>query len=82
VIGTCARAELLRSVGGFMDWPVYEDWCLWWRCVRAGATVEAIPDAVYRAYVRPDSRNRGMVLEERNVWHHRIVESILGAEAA
>lgn len=58
VIGTLARAELVRSVGGWHDWPVYEDYDLWARCWRAGATVEAIPTAVYRAHVRTDSRNR------------------------
>lgn len=58
VIGTAARAELLRRVGGWRDFPWSEDWDLWLRCWRAGATVEAIPGAVYRAHVRSDSRNR------------------------
>lgn len=76
VIGSMARTRILQRIGGFMDWPVYEDWCLWWRAVRAGATVEAIPEAVYTAYVRDASRNRVMPIEERNVWHHKIVDSI------
>lgn len=59
VIGTAARTELLRKVGGWRDWPVYEDWDLWIRCWQAGSTIEAMPEAVYRAHVRPDSRNRG-----------------------
>jgi glycosyltransferase involved in cell wall biosynthesis len=59
IIGTCARTELLREVGGFRDWAWSEDWDLWYRCHLAGGTIEGIPDALYRAYVRPDSRNRG-----------------------
>jgi glycosyltransferase involved in cell wall biosynthesis len=58
VIGTLAPTELLKRVGGFGDEPIYEDWALWVRCWQAGATVEAIPQAVYRAHVRSDSRNR------------------------
>lgn len=59
VIGTVAPTALVVDVGGFRDFPAYEDWDLWVRCWQAGATVEAIPDAVYRAHVRADSRNRG-----------------------
>lgn len=58
VVGSLAPAELLRKAGGWRDFPLYEDWDLWVRCWRAGATFEAIPQAVYRAHVRPDSRNR------------------------
>lgn len=59
VIGAAARTDLVREAGGFRDFPWSEDWDLWLRCHLAGATFEAIPNAVYRAYVRPDSRNRG-----------------------
>jgi cellulose synthase/poly-beta-1,6-N-acetylglucosamine synthase-like glycosyltransferase len=58
VIGSAVRADLLRAVGGFRDFNWSEDWDLWLRCRAAGATFELIPDAVYRAHVRPDSRNR------------------------
>jgi hypothetical protein len=40
VIGCVARTDLLREVGGFRDFPVYEDWDLWLRCWLAGATFE------------------------------------------
>lgn len=73
VIGTVARTELLTSVGGWRDYPVYEDWDLWQRCWLAGATIEAIPSAVYRAHIRPDSRNRGTPMEFRNATHRQIV---------
>lgn len=72
VIGTAARTELLRKVGGFRDEPIYEDWSLWLRCYRAGATVEAIREAVYRAHVRPLSRNRGANPRFKDEWHYKI----------
>lgn len=78
VVGTMARTSLLRQVGGWEPWPVYEDWALWLRCWRAGATVEAIPQAVYRAHVRPDSRNRAPAMNRKNQVHHEIVAAILG----
>lgn len=59
VIGTVARMSIIRQVGGFKEWPCYEDWDLWARCWAAGATVEPVPEAVYRAHVRTNSRNRG-----------------------
>ena len=57
VIGACVRAQLIRDVGGWGPEDLYEDWALWRKLVKAGASVEAIPDAVYRAHVRPKSRN-------------------------
>lgn len=58
VIGTVAPTRLLMKVGGFRDFDWSEDWDLWVRCWQAGATIEAVTDAVYRAHVRMDSRNR------------------------
>lgn len=58
IVGSMARTELLRRAGGWRDFPVYEDWDTWVRCYLAGATFEAIPQAVYRAHVRRNSRNR------------------------
>lgn len=73
VIGTAVRTELARHVGGFRDEPIYEDWSLFLRCYRAGATVERVPDAVYQAHVRPKSRNRAPGIDFKNAWHERIV---------
>lgn len=73
VVGTVARTQLLRDVGGWRDWPVYEDYELWLRCWLAGASIEPVPRAVYRAHVRPDSRNRGPAIETRNRIHHEIL---------
>lgn len=73
VIGSAIRAELLRSVGGFREEALYEDWSAWLRCYRAGATVETIPAAVYRAHWRADSRNRAPSIEAKNRVHREIV---------
>ena len=77
VIGTMARTQLLRDVGGFEPWPIYEDWALWLRCWKAGATVEAIPAAVYRAHHRPDSRNRAPAREVKDQAHRDIHRAVL-----
>lgn len=75
-VGACVRTELLRQVGGWEEWPLYEDWAAWWRCWRAGGTVESIPSAVYRATWRPDSRNRAPSPEEKDRVHRQIVDSV------
>ncbi len=81
-VGALARTQVLRDAGGWEDWPVYEDWALFLRCWKLGASVEAIPDAVYRAAWRPDSRNRAPAMVEKNRVHTDIVAAILGESAA
>lgn len=78
VIGSLIRTELAQQAGGFHEWPFYEDWDLFLRLYRAGASFEAIPAAVYRAHVRPDSRNRAPSINEKN----RVHQEILAANAA
>lgn len=56
VIGTLVRARLFEQVGGFHEWPCYEDWDLWLRCVKAGARIVYVPEAVYLA-TSPGARN-------------------------
>lgn len=60
VVGAAVRAQMVRDVGGWRDFEWSEDWDLWLRCHLARATFEAVPDAVYRAHVRPGSRNRAL----------------------
>jgi GT2 family glycosyltransferase len=79
VIGTAVRADLVRRVGGWRDYAWSEDWDLWVRCWLAGATVEAVPDAIYRAHVRHNSRNRGASRDIRNACHRAIHEANFGA---
>lgn len=58
VIGTLVPKFLFHQVGGFGDEPVYEDWALFLRCIRAGARIVDVPAAVYVATSMPDGRNR------------------------
>lgn len=75
VVGAAVRADMVRQVGGWREWAVYEDWCLWLRCYLAGATFEAVPAAVYRAHVRRGSRNRSLSPPERHVVHQDIARA-------
>ena len=75
VIGTAARADMVRDVGGWRDFPWSEDWDLWVRCWQAGATIEAVPRAVYRAHVRHDSRNRAPAHAEKMEAHRMIARA-------
>lgn len=67
VIGSLVRRDLFERVGGFKDWPVHEDYCLWYRCARAGATFEQLEGAVYRVHERPTSRNRKSLTYKRAI---------------
>jgi cellulose synthase/poly-beta-1,6-N-acetylglucosamine synthase-like glycosyltransferase len=75
VIGSVARTDLIRDVGGFREWPVYEDWDLWLRCYLAGGTFQVVPKAIYRAHVSPDSRNRSANRRTRGKAHADILEA-------
>lgn len=75
VIGALVRTEMVRTVGGWRDFPWSEDWDLWLRCRAAGATFETCHGAVYRAHVRPDSRNRGASRELALAAHVAIAEA-------
>lgn len=76
VIGTMARTELLRSIGGFESFAWSEDWALWARCWRAGATIEAVPDAVYVAHMDMQSRNRAPDQKAKNRAHWEIHRAV------
>lgn len=75
VIGTVARTELIRRVGGWRDFAWSEDWDLWVRCWQAGATIEVVPSAVYRAHVRLDSRNRAPTQAVKHAAHQQIARA-------
>lgn len=74
VIGTLIRKDMFDRVGGFRDYPLYEDWDLWLRCHLAGASIELIPDAIYVAHARKDSRNRAPDRATRLHWHKQIAK--------
>lgn len=70
VVGTVARTELLRQVGGWKEWGNWEDWELWLRCWLAGATITPVPNAVYMDYETPQGRNRSNTpVEDRRIYH-------------
>jgi glycosyltransferase involved in cell wall biosynthesis len=66
-IGTMLRREMFYDAGGFWEEPAWEDWSLFRRCWLLGATIEHVPDAVYRAYVNPASRNH-TVHDPKALW--------------
>ena len=74
IIGTAVSRSHFKSVGGFSDGiDLYEDWHLWARCVREGSTIQICEDAVYRAHVNNDSRNRKRMSQgTRLYWHQWI----------
>lgn len=76
VIGAAIRVDLLRKVGGFEPWPLYEDWAIMVRLWQAGATFEPVPRAIYRAHVRRDSRNRAPGRDARLAAHRAIAEAL------
>lgn len=75
VVGAAVRTDLVRQVGGWRDFIWSEDWDLWLRCHLAGATITATREAIYRAYVRPNSRNRIRGHDERMAAHRAIAEA-------
>lgn len=81
VVGSLVRAQMVRDVGGWRDFPWSEDWDLWLRCWLSGATVEAIPSAIYRAHVRADSRNRAPDRAAKLAAHRAIYEANFGVPA-
>jgi glycosyltransferase involved in cell wall biosynthesis len=72
VIGAMMRTEKVRAVGGFHDWPVYEDWDLFARMWQAGATFETISKAVYHEHSRVGSRNKSLGAGGRLKVHQEI----------
>ena len=75
VVGTVARTSIVRMAGGWRDFDWSEDWDLWVRCWQAGASIEPVPGAVYRAHVRANSRNRAPAREAKLAAHRAIAEA-------
>lgn len=57
VIGTMCPTDLFLKLGGFQDYPVLEDWALWRAMTAAGARLVDVEAAIYRIFIRTDSRN-------------------------
>lgn len=74
VVGTMISRDLFTRVGGFEDLKHgYEDWSLWAKAWKAGATVTQVPRAIYNAHINPNSKHRTMWKRRREqvYWHQR-----------
>lgn len=61
VIGTMIRKDFFQEVGGFDEHPHgLEDWQLWAKCAKAGATIVKVPNAVYVAHVNAKSKHHAL----------------------
>lgn len=77
VVGTVARTELLKEVGGWKDWATFEDFDLWQRAWIAGATITPVPEAIYMAYSTARGRCRNMPVKESTKVQRMICETNL-----
>lgn len=57
IVGCPVDKELFMDVGGFDEWPVYEDWALWLKIRAAGGTFGKTT-GVYNINHNPDGRNQ------------------------
>lgn len=57
VIGTVIPRKAFDRVGGFEEWPLYEDWALFARMQKLGLKPVRVHDATYIAHRRAGSRN-------------------------
>lgn len=57
VIGAMINRDVFDEVGGFRDWPLYEDWDLYLRLEEAGASFGHCPEAIYEVFVKENTRN-------------------------
>jgi glycosyltransferase involved in cell wall biosynthesis len=76
VIGTGMPARRFREVGGFEEWPIYEDWALFARIQKAGAQVVTVEPAVYRAHRRVRSRNHSTGRNGKLAAHDQIRRAV------
>lgn len=66
IVGTLVEHELFHEVGGFGDFPHgLEDWQLWAKCVKAGAEIVKVPEAVYRAHFNKSSKHHQLMRNRR-----------------
>jgi hypothetical protein len=85
VIGTLVHRDLFWEVGGFPEAEHgLEDWALWSKCVRAGAEIVKVPDAVYRYWANPQSMHRQLWRDKnkQREAHRRVARELDEWEAA
>ena len=74
IIGAPVLTRAAKRVGGFREFECYEDWDLWLRLKRIGASFKYVA-ATYDAQFRSISRNRRLPVEIKNKVHHAILAS-------
>jgi glycosyltransferase involved in cell wall biosynthesis len=83
VVGTMIARDLFERVGGFEDLPHgFEDFSLWAKSWKSGATVTQVPHAIYNAHINPKSKHRTMWRrrKEQVYWHQRTQHLIFPEE--
>jgi len=78
-IGAIICTEAIRAVGGFREYPVYEDWALFLAMQQNGSTFSNHPESVYLASIRQSQlhRNNSIPLNERNIIHTKIYSELV-----
>jgi hypothetical protein len=76
-IGTCVPTKLAQETG-WEEFGWSEDYAFFARMWKAGATVEAIPEAIYRAWWSRRSRNK--IANRLSVDWHRKIEAAVWPE--
>lgn len=78
-IGAFINVKAALAVGGFGEYPVYEDWALYLAMQQNGATFDTHYASVYLANTRHNEhhRNKAIPLHERNLIHESIVRELI-----
>ncbi len=85
VVGTLIHRDLFWEVGGFPEYPHgLEDFALWSKAVRAGASIVKVPGAVYRYHANPNSMHRQLWRDKKKqrAEHLRVIAELDAWEAA
>jgi glycosyltransferase involved in cell wall biosynthesis len=85
VVGTLVHRDMFWEVGGFPEAEHgLEDFALWSKCVRAGAEIVKVPDAVYRYWANPNSMHRQLWRDKtkQRAAHNRVIAELDAWEAA
>lgn len=61
VIGSAVPTRLFFEVGGFDEWPAWEDWALWIKCWMSGAKFTTCPEAIYKVGIDTSRKSRNEI---------------------
>lgn len=79
-VGAIIKTKAIQSIGGFPEYPVYEDWACFLKLYLSGFSFSSRKESVYKASVRVnrEHRNRSMPLIKKNKIHEQIYEDLTG----